>query len=127
MEATELDKIAGWFAGRLPDDWFSGAPSVKEDGEQIVVVGSLTEPSLPSGASGETRAGAEAGRIGRFRETTRGHRIWIAREAERQFKHPITWGATCGATTTTFNKGGSGGRGHHGHHQGGEQAQATEV
>jgi hypothetical protein len=108
MEKAELDKISGWFAGRLPDGWFVGAPSVTTDDKQIVVVGTLTEPQLGEGASAEAKAGAEAGRIARFREGTRGWRIEIAREAERQFKLNVTWGATCGGTTTTFTPGGSG-------------------
>ena len=108
IEKAELDKISGWFAGRLPDGWFVGAPSVTTDDKQIVVVGTLTEPQLGEGASAEAKAGAEAGRIARFREGTRGWRIEIAREAERQFKLNVTWGATCGGTTTTFTPGGSG-------------------
>jgi hypothetical protein len=108
MEQADLDKIRGWFAGRLPDGWFTGAPSVTADDEQILVVGTLTEPALPADASADVKAGAEAGRIARFRETTRGWRIEIAREAERRFKLPVTWGATCGGTTKTFTPGGSG-------------------
>lgn len=108
MATPELDKIAGWFAGRLPDGWFTGAPSVTTDGKQIVVVGTLTEPALPEGASADYRAAAEAGRIGRFREATRPHRIAIAREAERRFELNVTWGATCGGTSVTFTPGGSG-------------------
>ena len=110
MASTEHDKIAGWFAGRLPDGWFTGAPSVTIDDKQILVVGTLTEPALPAGASAETKAGAEAGRISRFREATRPSRIWIAREAEHRFELPVTWGATCGGTTLNFTPGGSGRR-----------------
>ena len=110
MEKADADKIAGWFAGRLPDGWFTGAPSVTVDDKQILVVGTLSEPNLPGDASAELKAGAEAGRIARFREGTRGWRIEIAREAERQFKLPVTWGATSGGTTLTFTPGGSGRR-----------------
>ena len=78
MASTGHDTIAGWFAGRLPDGWFTGAPSVTVDDKQILVVGTLTEPALPEGASAELKAGAEAGRISRFREATRTNRIWIA-------------------------------------------------
>ena len=39
MEKTELDKITGWFAGRLPEGWFTGAPSVTVDEKQVLVVG----------------------------------------------------------------------------------------
>jgi hypothetical protein len=110
MATPERDEIAGWFAGRLPDGWFTGAPSVTIDEGQIVVVGTLTEPTLPGEASAQMRAGAETGRISRFREATRPHRIHIAREAEHRFELDVTWGATCGGTTETFTPGGSGRR-----------------
>jgi hypothetical protein len=110
MANTDHDTIAGWFAGRLPDGWFTGAPSVTIDDKQILVVGTLTEPTLPEGASAELKAGAETGRISRFREVTRPARIWIAREAEHRFEQPVTWGVICGGTTQTFTPGGSGRR-----------------
>jgi hypothetical protein len=88
------------------------------DEGQIVVVGTLTEPALPEGASEKLKAGAEAGRIARFRESTRPYRIHIAREAEHRFELPVTWGATAGGTTLTFNPGGSGRRHHHGEGEG---------
>lgn len=81
MEKTKLDAVAGWFAGRLPDGWFTEAPSVTTDDKQIVVLGALEGPSLPAGASAEFKGGYEAARIHRFREHTRGYRIAIAREA----------------------------------------------
>jgi hypothetical protein len=110
MATPERDEIAGWFAGRLPDGWFTGAPSVTIDEGQIVVVGTLTEPTVPEDASAQYRAGAEAGRITRFREATRAPRIMVAREAEHRFELPVTWGATSGGTTVTFTPGGSGRR-----------------
>jgi hypothetical protein len=110
MEKTEHDKVAGWFAGRVPDGWFTGPPSVTVDDEQVLVVGTLAEPALPEGASADLKAGVEAGRISRFREATRPYRIAIAREMERELELPVTWGAACGGTTVTFNPGGSGWR-----------------
>lgn len=110
MEQAKVDSIAGWFAGRLPDGWFAGAPSVTTDDKQILVVGTLEAPSVAQGASADVRAGAEGGRIARFREETRGYRIHIAREAERKFELPVTWGAVCGSTNLTFTPGGSGRR-----------------
>ena len=107
-EKQQLDSIGGWFAGRLPDGWFAGAPRVSAEGGQLRVVGTLTAPELARGASAAMRAGAEAGRIARFREETRRHRIWIAREAERRFDVLVQWGATCGGTTVEFTPGGSG-------------------
>ena len=80
------------------------------DEGQIVVVGTLTEPVVPDDAPAPLKAGAEAGRIARFREATRPHRIHIAREAEHKFELPVTWGAATGGTTQTFTPGGSGRR-----------------
>jgi hypothetical protein len=108
MNTHSAEWIAGWFAGRLPDGWFTTAPSVTTDGRQILVVGALAGPELPEDATAEFRAAAEAGRIARFREATRPERIAIAREAQRRFDLPVTWGATCGGTTITFTPGGSG-------------------
>ena len=111
MEKAKLDEIAGWFAGRLPDGWFTRAPSVSTDDNQVLVVRTLDAPAVQQDATAETKAGAEAGRIARFRENTRGARILIAREIERKYEIPVTWGATCGATTLNFTPGGSGRRG----------------
>lgn len=108
MENADATTIGGWFAGRLPDGWFTGAPEVTAEGDQIVVVGTLSEVALASGASAEAKAAAAQGRISRFREETRRERIWIAREAEGMFKKNITWGAKSGATRLTFTPGGSG-------------------
>jgi len=121
MEKPKLDEIAGWFAGRLPDGWFTGAPSVTTDDKQVLVVGTIDAPTLTEGATAETKAGAESGRIARFRETTRGARILIAREVERQHEVPVTWGAICGGTTLTFTPGGSGRRQREGSESSGPQ------
>ena len=104
---TNVDVIKGWFAGRLPDGWFTGA-EVTLDGDQIVVVGTLPEIALAADASTDTRSGAAAGRIARFREETRPQRIAIAQEAEEKFGRPVTWGARMFETTQTFTPGGSG-------------------
>src|SRR5467141_3220470 len=107
MDEKELGSIKGWFAGRLPDGWFTGVEVVVED-DQIVVLGSLPEVGLASGASAEEKEGAAAGRIARFREETRGQRIGIAQEAEERFHKYVTWGARLGGVTKRFNPGGGG-------------------
>jgi hypothetical protein len=105
MDEKELGSIKGWFAGRLPDGWFTGAEVSVED-DQIVVLGTL--PELNVGSTPEEKEGAAAGRIARFREETRGERIGIAREAEERFKKYVTWGAKLGGVTKRFNPGGGG-------------------
>ena len=107
MDEKELGSIKGWFAGRLPDCWFTGVEVAVED-DQIVVIGNL--PEINVGSTPEEKEGAAAGRIARFREETRGQRIGIAQEAEERFKKFVTWGAKLGGVTKRFNAGG-GGRG----------------
>ncbi len=108
MDEKELGSIKGWFAGRLPDGWFTGVEVSVED-DQVVVLGTL--PELKVGSTPEEKEGAAAGRIARFREETRGERIGIAREAEERFKKYVTWGAKLDGVTKRFNPGGGGGGG----------------
>jgi len=105
MDQKEFDSIKGWFAGRLPDGWFTGVEVTLED-DQIIVLGAL--PALKVGSSPEEKEGAAAGRIARFREETRGQRIGIAQEAEERFHKYVTWGAQLGGVTKRFNAGGGG-------------------
>src|ERR1700716_3744870 len=108
MDEKEFGSIKGWFAGRLPDGWFSGVDVTIED-DQIVVVGALPEKDLPTNSSAGEKEGAAAGRIARFREETRGQRIGLAQEAEERFHKYVTWGAKLGGVTKRFNPGGGGG------------------
>jgi len=108
MDEKELGSIKGWFAGRLPDGWFTGVEVAVED-DQIVVIGTL--PEINVGSTPEEKEGAAAGRIARFREETRGQRIGIAQEAEERYKKYVTWGAKLDGVTKRFNPGGGGGRG----------------
>src|SRR5205809_7303412 len=96
MDEKELGSIKGWFAGRLPDGWFAGVEVAVED-DQIVVIGSLPETKL--GSTPEEKDGAEAGRIARFREETRRHRIGHAQGAEARSKNYVTWGAKLDGVT----------------------------
>jgi len=95
-------ELQGWFAGRLPADWFVGAPEVQVDREEILVVGSLSDPELPEDASVEARAAARAARIDGFREDTRERRMRIADEAQRRFGRRVSWGAQCGELRKLF-------------------------
>jgi hypothetical protein len=96
------DDPRAWFAGRVPAGWFAGPPEVTADGEEILVVGTLPDVELAGGTSSEGRAAARAARIERFREETREDRIRIAREAERQFRRKVAWGARCGDESKIF-------------------------
>jgi hypothetical protein len=88
------ESMSGWLSGRLPDEWFDGAPEVTVDRDEVVVVGRL--------GAVEGGPDAEAGRIARFREDTREQRMAIAREAEHRFGRKVAWGAACGGTREVF-------------------------
>jgi len=111
--ASPPEQIRGWLTGRLPGDWFEGAPEILIDREEITVIGQLPSPVTAVAADGgggagqakgatategaAARPGAEAeaaaiGRSRRFREQTRDARIEIAREAEHAFGRKVSWG-----------------------------------
>lgn len=98
------DDAAAWFTGRLPQGWFTGAPEVTVDREEITVVGELPPlgEELAEGADDAARAAAESGRISRFREQTRDERIEIARQAEHRYGRKVAWGARIGGTVELF-------------------------
>jgi hypothetical protein len=99
--STEQE-VRGWFAGRLPDEWFTGPVVVAVDREEITIVGTLPEPEPDDNAGAARRAAAAEGRIKRFREQTRERRIEIAREAEHRFQRKVAWGVTCGDVDEMF-------------------------
>ena len=101
-ELPPAEGLSGWFAGRLPDGWYEGAPEVSVDRDEVLVVGRLSPPDLPETADPAAVAEAEAGRIARFRESTREQRISIAREAEHRFGRKVAWGAETGGTRHLF-------------------------
>jgi len=96
------ENIPEWFAGKIPAGWFAGPPEVLRDGDEILVIGPLPDVELAAGTSEEGRAAARSARIDRFREETRDDRVRIAREAERQFRRKVAWGARCGDQTRVF-------------------------
>lgn len=100
-EPASADDAAAWFAGRLPDGWFTGAPEVTVDREEIVIIGEL--PALTEEfADDAALAAAQAGRISRFREETRDERIEIARQAEHRYGRKVAWGAKLGDNVELF-------------------------
>jgi hypothetical protein len=86
------EALRGWFTGRLPAGWFTGAPDIKVDREEITIVGAIAGPDGVADASEAEAAAAADGRSRRFREETREHRIEIAREAEHKFGRKVSWG-----------------------------------
>ena len=88
--------------GRLPQDWFEGAPEVTIDREEITVVGALAVPDLPDTASDAERGAAARGRVKGFREDTRDKRIEIAREIEHRTDKKVAWGVTVGGDRVLF-------------------------
>lgn len=94
--ADAVTDAADWFAGRLPDGWFAGDPTVVVDREEITVIGQLPEPD-----SDESAARA-SGRVAKFREETRGERMRIADEAQDRFGRKVSWGVQTGGERTLF-------------------------
>ena len=98
------DDAAAWLGGRLPDDWFTGAPTVSVDREEIVVFGELAAPEIPANTDVEDSSidAAALGRITRFREDTREQRMKVANEAEARYGRKIAWGASIGENRVLF-------------------------
>jgi hypothetical protein len=92
----EAGDAADWFAGRLPDTWFDGDPSVVVDREEITVIG-----TLPSAAGDESEAHA-SGRASRFREETRAERMTIADEAQDRYGRKVSWGVQVAGEPVLF-------------------------
>jgi hypothetical protein len=92
MNDTDEKELRGWLSGRVPDDWFDGAPTVIVDREEITVIGTLTPPTTDADAGDAERLAAVRGRVTAFREDTREHRIEIARELEHRSDRKVAWG-----------------------------------
>ena len=95
---VERTEVAGWFAGRLPDGWFTGPAELTIDRDEITVVGTLSGPEAGEGDP----AAARAGRIARFREETRQQRMAIADAAQERYGRSVAWGAVCGDQRELF-------------------------
>ena len=88
----EAGDAADWFAGRLPDTWFDGDPTVVVDREEITVIGDACRVT-----EDESEAHA-AGRASRFREETRSERMSIADEAQNRYGRKVSWGVRWAAS-----------------------------
>ena len=96
------DELRGWFAGRIPDDWFTGPLDVTADREEILVVGELADVQATKEAGESEAAAARESRIDGFREDTRAARMHIAEEAQRRFRRHVSWGVKLGGETELF-------------------------
>jgi hypothetical protein len=96
------DALRSWFTGRLPADWFTAAPEIKVDREEITIVGKIPDTEGAADAPAADAAAAADGRSRRFREETREHRIEIAREAEHKFSRKVSWGVECNGRRVMF-------------------------
>ncbi|BBX62848.1 hypothetical protein MSAS_20220 [Mycobacterium saskatchewanense] len=93
-QQPDASGAAEWFAGRLPESWFEGDPTVVVDREEITVVGKLAEQE----GAGQAESGDRAkGRVARFREETRSERMRIADEAEDRYGRKVSWGVEVGS------------------------------
>jgi len=97
-----MDELRGWFAGQIPDEWFTGPLEVTVDLEEILVVGDIPEVKVAKGAGDAEAAAARASRVDAFREETRPQRMRIADAAQRRFRRHVSWGARLGGETHQF-------------------------
>jgi hypothetical protein len=88
-QQPDASGAAEWFAGRLPDDWFDGDPTVIVDREEITVIGKLPDTA---GSGQEETGDRTEGRVSRFREETRPERMNIADEAQDRYGRKVSWG-----------------------------------
>ena len=97
-QQPDASGAAEWFAGRLPEGWFDGDPTVIVDREEITVVGKLADPDTYGKKEGKEESEARAeGRVSRFREETRSERMNIADEAQDRYGRKVSWGVEVGA------------------------------
>jgi len=102
MAEMSMEELRGWFAGRIPDEWFTGPLDVTVDREEILVIGSIPEVRAAKGASEAEANAARESRVDAFREETRPGRMSIAEEAQRRFRRNVAWGVKLGDETHTF-------------------------
>jgi hypothetical protein len=102
-EPPPADDAVAWINGAVPDDWFTAAPEVVVDRDEILIVGTLAAPKHDAGTTDEAdRAVAETGRVSTFREETRDRRIRIAQQLEHRYRRRVAWGVVCGGTRELF-------------------------
>src|SRR5688572_28151231 len=96
ITSEDLEKVRGWFTGRLPEEWRSAAPDITVDRDEITVMLHIADVDAAEGASEAETTEARAGRATGFREDTRRQRMTIAREAQHRFERKVSWGVVVG-------------------------------
>ena len=99
---SDAEQVAAWVTGRIPDGWFTEAPQVSLDREEILVVGALDDVELEKGAGEPAKREARLARIARFREETRQKRMRIADELEHRTGRKVSWGAEVAGERVLF-------------------------
>jgi hypothetical protein len=97
-----LERVRGWFTGRVPEEWQETPVEVLVDREEIIVGLSIADVELAEGAAEAEVDQARAGRAKAFREDTRGRRMAIAEEAQRRYDRTVSWRVTVGERTELF-------------------------
>ena len=89
-----VERVRGWFTGRLPEEWRGDDWGITVDREEITVI--LQIADVTSEGSEAEVSEARAGRAKAFREETRSQRMKIAREAEHRYDRKVSWGVKVG-------------------------------
>jgi hypothetical protein len=95
-DVPNADDARDWFAGRLPDEWFTDV-DVSVDRDEITVIG-----TLPDELGDAENSATNEGRISRWRADTKEQRIKIALEAESRYERKVSWGVRLGGTQALF-------------------------
>ena len=91
------ERVRGWFAGRLPQEWQAEPARITIDREEITVLLTIPDVDLGDDAPSDAALGeARAGRASAFREETRAQRMDIASEAQHRFERKVSWGVVVG-------------------------------
>jgi hypothetical protein len=92
----QLERVRGWFAGRLPGEWQASPARITVDREEITVIITIPDVELATEASDAERTEARIGRARAFREETREQRMEIDDEAQRRYERKVSWGVVVG-------------------------------
>jgi hypothetical protein len=98
ITTADLERVRGWFTGRLPDDWQAEQPArITVDREEITVIITLADVTTEEDAGSTAEQDeARAGRARAFREKTRELRMEIDREAQHRYERKVSWGVEVG-------------------------------